>query len=93
MPDTENQLQKVQDVLDQEHAEAIDGARTWGGRMVVEPQVARILVVADSPAQDRAVNRRIETELTLLKAKFELTSPLALAADGVPRPTNGRTTI
>ena len=90
LPDTENHLPKIQDLLEQEHTEATEGARTWGGRVEVEPQVTRILVVSDSPAQDRAVNRRIEAELALLKATFEMTVPLAVVDDAASPPTNGR---
>ncbi len=90
LPDKEDRLQTIQDLLDQEHVEAKEGARTWAGRVVVEPQVTRILVVSDSPAQDRAVNRRIEAELDLLEATFEMTVPLAVADDVGSNPTNGR---
>jgi hypothetical protein len=90
LPDREDRLQRIQDFLDQEHQEARDGARTWGGRVVVEPQVTRILVVSDSTAQDRDVNRRIEAELKRLDAIFDVTAPLAVAGDLTPRPMNGR---
>jgi hypothetical protein len=90
LPDTEDHLQAIQDLLDQEHTEARDGARTWAGRVVIEPQVTRILVVSDSPAQDHGVNRRLEAELMLMEAKFEITVPMAVADDVAPRPMNGR---
>ena len=88
-PDKDDGLQQIQDLLDQEHSEARDGARTWAGRVVVEPQVTRILVVSDTPAQDRDVNRRIEAELKLLEATFETTIPLAVEDAAVSRAMNG----
>lgn len=89
LPDREDRLQNIQYLLDQEHTEARAGAWTWAGRVVMEPPVTRILVISDSPAQDRDVNRRIEAELRRLEATFEVTAPLAVAGDGGPHPMNG----
>ena len=89
LPDKEGHLQAIQNLLDDEHTEARDGARTWAGRVVVEPQVTRILVVSDSPAQNHDVNRRLEVELKLLEATFEVTVPLAVEEAVVSRVMNG----
>lgn len=89
MPETEEPLQSIQDLLDQEHTEARDGGRTWGGRVVVEPRITRILVVSDSPAQDGDANRRLEAALKLLKATFAITAPLAVAEEAASRTMNG----
>lgn len=78
LPDQADQLQALQGLLDQERTEAGADARTWAGRVVIDPQVTRILVVTDTPGQDRDVNRRIEAELKLLQATFEITVPLAV---------------
>ncbi len=82
LPDSEEPLRTLQALLDQEHLEARNGARTWGGQVVLEPQVTRILVVSDSPAQDREVNRKLEAELRKLKAIFAISVPLAVGETG-----------
>ena len=82
LPDSEERLRTIQDLLDLEHLEARNGARTWGGQVVLEPQVTRILVVSDSPAQDRDVNGRLEAELKKLKAIFAISVPLAVGGAG-----------
>ena len=69
----------IQVLLDREHSEARDGARTWAGTVVEEPPVTRILVVSDSPAQDRDINRRLELALKEMGAIFGVTVPLEVA--------------
>jgi hypothetical protein len=89
LPDREDRLSSIQGLLDREHKEAKDGARTWAGRVVVEPEIMRILVVSDSPAQDRDVNVRLEAELKTLEAEFVITVPLAVVDDVASRSNNG----
>jgi len=90
MPENEVHLRKIQDLLDHEHVEATKDARIWAGRVVVEPLVTRILVVSDSPAQDRGVNRRLAAAFLILKAVFDMTIPLAVLDDAAFLPMNGR---
>jgi len=90
LPDREDRLSSIQGLLDREHKEAKDGARTWAGRVVVEPEIMRILVVSDSPAQDRDVNLRLAVKLKELKAKFVITVPLAVVDDVASGSGNGR---
>ena len=71
-------LRSLEALLAGEHADAINAARTWGSRIIVEPQATRILVVSDSPRQDLEINRRIEAALTELGAPFSVTAPLAM---------------
>jgi hypothetical protein len=78
LPESEDRLRSIQELLEQEHSEARAGARTWAAQVVVEPPVTRILVVSDSPAQDRAVNRSLAAALTALSAKFTVTAPMAV---------------
>ena len=52
------------------------GARTWQGRLVSEEHVTHILIVADSPAQDLQVNRRLEAALRAMDLGFTLTAPM-----------------
>lgn len=85
-PQAEDQLRTIQTLLDHEHSVARRGARTWEGRFVLEEQITHILVVSDSPDQDREVNRKLGVALNQLKAGFSLTVPMAVAA-GALRPT------
>lgn len=81
-------FQSVEELLDREHHEARASARTWSGRIVAEDPVTRILIVADSPAQDRPVNLSLEAELGVLGATFTVTTPVAMT-DTPIRPMNG----
>ena len=85
-PQAEDRLRAIKDVLDHEASDAQRGARTWAGRVVLEQQMTHILVVTDSPEQDREVNRRLEAELNGLNAGFTLTAPLAVVDEGAPAP-------
>ena len=79
---TEDGLRSITTLLDNEHLDAQRGARTWTGKVVVlEQQITHILVVSDSPEQNREVNRRLEAELTELKAGFSVTAPMPVGAD------------
>ena len=81
LPESEDRLRSIQELLEREHSEARAGARTWAAQVVVEPPVTRILVVSDSPAQDRAINRNLEAALTALSATFVVTEPMAVYSD------------
>ena len=83
-PQAENRLRAIRSILEREHADARSGARIWAGRVVFEQQVTQILVVSDSPAQDRDVNHRLEDELKALKAGFSITVPMAVVDDPAP---------
>lgn len=78
LPESDNPLPSIQELLDQEHSEASSGRRTWAAQLVVEPQVTRILVVSDSPDQDRPINRSLEAMLRTLRATFVVSSPMAI---------------
>ncbi len=85
-PQAEDRLGPIKPVLDHEQAEARRGARTWVGSVVLERQVTHILVVSDSPEQNREVNRRLEAKLKELKAGFSITAPMLLADDAAVSP-------
>ncbi len=88
LPESDDRFLSIQELLDREHTEARAGARTWAARVVVEPQVTRILVVSDSPAQDRAVNRSLEAALKALSARYVVTEPMAVSGgDSSAAPT------
>ena len=78
LPESEDRIRSIQELLEREHSEARADARTWAAQVVLEPQVTRILVVSDSPAQDRAINRNLEAALTALSAMFVVTEPMAV---------------
>src|ERR1044072_7930981 len=86
----EDRLRTIRALLDQEHSDARRRARTWEGRLVFEEQVTHILVVSDSPDQDREVNRRLGLALNELRAEFLLTAPMAVATDAPLRPGTER---
>ena len=75
-PQSPGRLRAVQALLDHEHGDAGRDARTWTGRIVLDPLMTHILVVSDGPAQDREVNRQLEAAFAGLKAAFALTAPM-----------------
>ena len=89
LPERGPHFQTVEHLLEREHHQAKASARTWSGRVVAEDPVTRILIVADSPAQDRPVNRSLEAELEALGATFTVTTPVAMTDDTPSRPMNG----
>jgi len=89
-PQTEDRLASIKALLEAEHSDARLGARTWNGRFVHEQKITHILVVSDSPDQDREVNRRLEFALKELKAGFSMTVPMAVEADEATPPATGR---
>lgn len=88
-PQPEDLLGTIKSIIDQENTEARRGARSWAGRVVSEEQVTHILVVTDTPEQDREINRRLEAALQRLKAGFSITAPMPLDGDALPEPATG----
>jgi hypothetical protein len=72
-------LGHLRQLLDDENATAFEHARAWAAQLILEQRSTQILVVSDTPAQNRAVNRRLEAELERLEAPFRLTEPVAIA--------------
>jgi hypothetical protein len=85
-PKFEEQLSAIRTMLAREHADAKGAARRWTGNLVCESVATHILVVTDSPDQDREVNRRIEAWLTEQETGFSLTAPMLIADDETPSP-------
>lgn len=77
-PQLADRLCTIQPLLDEEHVDARRKGRTWSGRVVPEERITHILVVSDSPEQDHASNRKLESELKELKAKFSISAPMEL---------------
>lgn len=88
LPEKDDRIRRIQDLLDEVHSEARDGVRVWAGRLLVEPPITRILVVSDSPEQYGVANLRIEAALRRMGATFEVTVPMAVVSDADAGPTN-----
>ena len=85
-PQAEERLGSIKPVLNKEHSAAQRGARTWVSSVVLEQQVTHILVVSDSPAQNRAVNRHLEAALKELKAGFSISASMLVGDAVTPVP-------
>jgi hypothetical protein len=83
-PQAESRLHTIKTLLDHERSDARVGAGTWESRCVVEQRITHILVVSDSPDQDREINRRLEAELKELKAGFSITASMPVLDDVTP---------
>jgi hypothetical protein len=79
VPHAESRLETIEFLLDRENAAARGGDWAWAGRVVVEPEATYLLIIADTPDQDREINRRLEAELIEMGAEFSITLPLAIA--------------
>lgn len=88
-PQAEARLHTIKTLLDHEHEDAVRGARTWVGRVVMEQRITHILVVSDSPEQRREVNHMLEDELKELKVRFSITAPMAVGDDATSPPAVG----
>jgi hypothetical protein len=84
-PQSADRLRAIQILLDHEHMAAERDSRTWAGRIVFEQKVTLILIVTDTPQQDRAINQRLAAEVKVLHAALLITAPLAVA-DDAPAP-------
>ena len=82
-PQPKHRLKMIQALLDHEHGVALQGARRWTGRLVLERRATRILIVSDSPDQERAVDDRLSGEVRRLQATLTRTLPLEISADPV----------
>jgi hypothetical protein len=80
-PQAEARLSAIRALLDEAKSDARSGARIFEGRFLREQQVTHILVVSDSPDQNRAVNQKLEAALKELSAEFSITAPMAVASE------------
>lgn len=78
-PQPAHRLRALAALLDRERRHPQLDARTWQGRIVLEPHATHILVVSDSPEVDRETNHLLEAELRKLRAGFAITAPLAVS--------------
>ena len=85
-PQPSQRLGTIRALLKDEALTAQGGARTWSGRLVLEPDATHILIVSDDVrGRDHAINRQLEAELQRLDAAYVVTEPLAVPghAEGV----------
>ena len=75
-------LGQLRKVLDSENALAFEHARAWAAQLILEQRSTQILVISDSPALNRPVNHRLETELQRLDAQYRVTDPVAIRSPG-----------
>jgi len=80
-PPPKDELGQIRQLLDSENAFAFEHARAWAAQLILEQRSTQILVVSDSPVQNRAVNKRLETELQRLDAHYRVTDPIALRTE------------
>jgi len=80
-PPPKDGLGQIRKLLDSENAFAFEHARAWAAQLILEQRSTQILVVTDSPVQNRAVNKRLETELQRLDAHYRVTDPIALRTE------------
>jgi len=80
-PPPKDGLGQIRKLLDSENAFAFEHARAWAAQLILEQRSTQILVVSDSPVQNRAVNKRLETELQRLDAHYRVTDPIALRTE------------
>jgi hypothetical protein len=90
-PDDDQLRRQIDELLDSANQAAQRLGTSWAGRLVVGSGRARILIVTDSPAQNRRVNRMIETGLRQLKVEFTVTVPLGVEDDITPIARRWRT--
>ena len=87
-PPPRDGLGQIRELLDSENAHAFEQARAWAAQLILEHRTTQILVVSDSPARNREVNHRLESELRRLEAHYRVTDPIAIRApDTERRPT------
>lgn len=87
-PQPESRLAAIRSLLEREQTTAKDAARTWEGRLVLEPNVTHILVVSDSPEQILEANQRLEEALRALSVGFLVTAPLEVERVATRPPVN-----
>jgi hypothetical protein len=98
-PQSRTRLSTIKRIVDHENAAAEGGVHIWTGRIVLEKRITHILIVSDSPEQNRGINQKLEVELNRIKAEFFQTNPMTIPdyPDGIAEPDahagNGRTAL
>ena len=77
-PQPSKRLDRIRALLEGENLAALSAPGAWAGRLILEPKVMHILIVSDTPVQNREINSKLEAELERLKADFSVTEPLVI---------------
>lgn len=77
-PQSSKRLDRIRALLEGENLAALTGAGAWAGRLILEQRVTHILIVSDTPIQNREINCKLEAELERLHAVFSVTEPLVV---------------
>jgi hypothetical protein len=87
-PRTTDVVSTIAEIVNRENADALRSAGNWTARLVTEPQVTHVLVLSDTPEQDREMNRRLEARLRELDIPFTVSLPMRVdeAAPGTSTP-------
>ena len=70
-PPPKDGLGQIRNLLESENAIAFEHARAWAAQLILEQRSTQILVVSDSPEQNRAANQRLD-------AHYRVTDPIAI---------------
>lgn len=77
-PQPPAKLTAIRAMMAREHEEARGRKETWRGQVVVEPLATGILVVSDSPDQQKPINRKVEHALQQMSTGFAVSVPQAV---------------
>lgn len=82
-PQSASRLREVKALLEREHNTAKDRSGTWEGRLVDDERVSHILVLSDTPDLTGEANRRLESALKAINARYNLTVPMVVPVEPV----------
>jgi hypothetical protein len=75
-PVSRERFEAIKALLRAGHEEAELASQVWEGRLINGDKITHVLVVSSTPAQDLAVNERLESEFLRLKAPFTRTTSI-----------------
>ena len=62
-PQASKRLDRIRALVEGENLAALSGPGAWAGRLILEKKVTHILIVSDTPVQNREINSKLEAEL------------------------------
>jgi len=78
LPQPKGLIAALKVMVEQENIDAELVPRIWTGTFVLESRITHILIVSDSPGQNRGINQKIENELKRVEAEFFITEPMTI---------------
>lgn len=82
-PQQADRLAEVKALLAREHSSAKQRSGTWEARLVDDERVSHILVLSDTPDLTGESNRRLESALSAINARYNLTVPMVVPVERV----------